>query len=778
MLKTRVFVFALIFVSIAGSVSASGISINPNPVSLGQPANISINMNHYRCYLYFYHGKDLVTSIILGNGDTCSGDLSFSYPFPESLFPEGKYTAYIFSLDSSSYVSIPFSVVSSATTPPQNTPAACTPSSYPQKKLCEGYSCGEVSNGTCGNISCGSCSEGKVCNYNTHLCEVSFSSENNIMIPPYGPNEKNNSLYDSRMVFLLSDSNWKDVLPFVSAAVWDDTSGNVQKYPFLVWHNESTGFDADSAIYFMQQYSPDKVDIIGDTPSNLDALLVAAPPVGASIPINDVKRYSTQSYIDFWKSFDSVVYVQDNYPLALLASTYASLLGVPLVIEGSSLDSSEVFSGRNVICVGDVSPAGTSCSESYTKNPLQDRYKALTGTKNVIFVNANDFSSYSSQVFYPEKSPSINQLYTKTSLLAPVLASARHELLLSIDSSWSVNSSNKYFDFGRSDEIDIANKFYSSNYIFTYQAIGNYLHQQLSGMGSLTIMASPYAVPIFKPSTNLFVAGQSNVSGSSLDPNYYADLDGDGAPDVDVGRIAGISTSDVSSYVARDLFIDSFQKTNNAKFFGSSFDAFVTLAKDLASTFSNSGYGASAKTSPQADYSFNPDDWKNQDLIFYADHGGSSWAGISSNQLPVMNNSFIDALACNTISTYYGSSFWAQAIRKGSTGFIGAVSHTGALFGTISNSLNVEFLNLVYYYGYNIGGAFREAYSPGLDILQQPYTLIGDPLLYLHPTHRLNQEFSGTSVAVEPLCQSAGGFCIGSLINCCGGTKCSWFTCQ
>ncbi|MBU2104377.1 MAG: hypothetical protein KKF67_01200, partial [Nanoarchaeota archaeon] len=110
----------------------------------------------------------------------------------------------------------------------------------------------------------------------------------------------------------------------------------------------------------------------------------------------------------------------------LLASTYASLINAPLVIEGTSLDSDNIFVNRNIICVGDVDRA---CNEQYTLEQLQGRYVELTQTDKIVLVNPNDLDMHINEFFPTEKLDRVNQIYSKTSLAAPILASAKHEVM-------------------------------------------------------------------------------------------------------------------------------------------------------------------------------------------------------------------------------------------------------------------------------------------------------------------------------------------------------------
>src|SRR3990167_8349201 len=120
----------------------------------------------------------------------------------------------------------------------------------------------------------------------------------------------------------------------------------------------SSSFDADSIIYFMRQYSAEKVQLVGDFPDGFDSIL--SSELSSSGQGLDLVDFS--DYLSFWHSYDDVVFVEDNYQLALLASTYASLINAPLAIQGYEPNNLDL-SNKNVICVGNV-PA-VNCQEQY-----------------------------------------------------------------------------------------------------------------------------------------------------------------------------------------------------------------------------------------------------------------------------------------------------------------------------------------------------------------------------------------------------------------------------
>ncbi|MCD6558124.1 MAG: hypothetical protein J7K31_03795 [Candidatus Aenigmarchaeota archaeon] len=244
-----------------------------------------------------------------------------------------------------------------------------------------------------------------------------------------GKGEKDLSKYSSKQAFLISDEDWRDVLSLVPVAVWTDGTG-VKKYPLLIYHREGDAFDADSIIHFFQQYEPDNVKIIGESPKELDNLLVASPELGAGLDSGQIQRISTDDYLSYWKYYGSAVYVEDDYTLALVASIYASLINVPLIIEDTSLDKDGVFEGKYVICVGNV---GRNCDEQYSLDQLEKKYVSMTNTDKIILTNPSDLNIRVTEDFTPDKSiKPIQQIYSKTSLAAPILASAKHEIIFSI----------------------------------------------------------------------------------------------------------------------------------------------------------------------------------------------------------------------------------------------------------------------------------------------------------------------------------------------------------
>ena len=313
---------------------------------------------------------------------------------------------------------------------------------------CAGKTCG--SDG-CGG-SCGDCIEGYTCNSIGECAET-----------VYGANVKNMLKYSNKEAFLISDNNWKDILPLVPATTWTGsedcqegygTPENVCVYPTLIYHEEGEGFDADSIIYFMQQYSPNKVTIIGNTPQELDDLLIAAPELGAGLQIEQLQRINSEDYLSYWQKFEEVIYVEDNYELALLASTYASLINAPLIIHGTSLDKIETFSGKEVICIGSGSPSGSSCSKQYDLRTLQQKYVEKVNEidteklNKFIVVNSRDIDFVGAINYVPrdlitEKSgDTMHYLFKKDSLIAPILASAKHEVIIPLSAEIDVGQSS------------------------------------------------------------------------------------------------------------------------------------------------------------------------------------------------------------------------------------------------------------------------------------------------------------------------------------------------
>ncbi|MCX6822034.1 MAG: C25 family cysteine peptidase [Candidatus Aenigmarchaeota archaeon] len=478
-------------------------------------------------------------------------------------------------------------------------------------------------------------------------------------------------------------------------------------------------FDADSIINLMQQYHPNRVIVIGDSPKELDNLLTMQPAFGAGIDTNEIQKISVNDYLSFWESIKNIVYVEDNYELSLLASTYASLIDAPLIVQGSSLNNPSIFFGKNIICVGSVNPTGNSCTEQYNLEQLQRKYLELTNTEKIILINPNDLYINVTEPFLPGKaSYNIFELYSKISLAAPILASAKHEVIFSIQN----------IDY---QDVDTSFKSKLNNY-YNLSSINDLTDIYL------TIMASSNAVPNRKYEPAAPDVGAWN-SYRALDQTQYGDTDGDFLPDLSVGRIMGITLADVSSYLARDIFYDNLRKTNNMKFL-----ATTTLCNQTelwSNNFTYAGYNSISKIGEEKD--FISSDWVNQDLIYWQDHGGYDWAGISSKDIPLLNNSIIINDACLTCSPinvndyYNGFSFCNRALRNG------ALAHLGALdFGSTSNAIYMDTMNGIYYNNMTLGKSFTNGYNNFLKKYQSKIgwwmtTLLGDPTIEINPPYLL-----------------------------------------
>ena len=720
--------FYLFIFLVSVSFVSGGVSINPIQVESGDFININIALNNYDSVIHFYDiAENLIYAIDLGCNDSCSESAAISYSLHPDIFGSGFYKVAVYSNDENKWIFDSFEVV--VTKCSDGTLIGQCSSDL---RYCEDT--GELRDINC--IVCG-CSSGYECS----------SGGECIIDIPIGPNKKIESLYSDKKVFLASNKDWKEFLPFVSVTTWTGnenckkgygTPSDVCVYPTFVYHEELHyglfRFDIDSIIDFMQKYYPTEVAIIGETPSELDNLLVASPSFGVGLDLDQINRINTSDYLFYWESFDKVVYVEDDYELALLASTYSSLINAPLIIQGTLYDSSEVLFGREIICVGDVVPSDGVCNEKYSLIELRKKYKESTNTDKVILVNPTDWENYYYDGFYASKSDWFYELYSKTSLMSPILASSKHELLLSTMKT-------------------------------DYLEIDEFLESELQGINYLTIMGSTYVIPHKKDRNTIMGNILGYEFGWALDASHYADITGDNDPDMAVGRIAGVSSSDISSYVARSLFYNSFSKTDNVKFMASSFGGILAQYVHAAvNVFLQTDYNVKESTTDIESFDFSSIEWENQDLIFYVDHGNYNWAGIYSYNIPALDNSLVFVAACLTVSTYESYSFWARAIRKGAIGYIGATSTTALNFNYF------ELLNKVYRDDFpTIGDAFKEGYSSG-DMVAMT-TLIGDPTFDINPSYRIKDDVS------SDLCSVIGYPCLGN-DWCCNGLECSWFVCE
>jgi len=442
---------------------------------------------------------------------------------------------------------------------------------------CTGRECGD--DGCGGN--CGICESGN--------CVDGACVEEEILI---AQNKKSISKYSDKEVFLISDKNWRDVLSLVPLTTWTQQDGDdsecqrgygtpkdVCVYPTLIYHEETSGFDADSIIYFMQQYDTNKVTIIDNTPLELDNLLIAEPELGVGLNEDQIQRIFLENYLDYWNSYKDVVYVEDNYELALLASTYASLINVPLIIEGTDLDEDSNFENRNIICIGDVD---RNCDESYDLESLQQKYVDETNTDKIILINPNDLDIKIEEEFHPEKSSnSINDIYGKISLAAPILAGAKKEVILfnKIPNSPANSDCNEVQEI--TQNVQLTDEFLETSVESLFIEKPNYL----------TIISHIRAIPdsVYE---NCDFGGDQFRTAKDVEYGHI------GSSQLSVGRIYGIDISDVSAYNSRVLFyqeiIDNLYNVNEytGLSIGHSFISFSALSRKIKRATANSGYNS------------------------------------------------------------------------------------------------------------------------------------------------------------------------------------------
>jgi len=277
----------------------------------------------------------------------------------------------------------------------------------------------------------------------------------------------------------------------------------------------------------------------------------------------------------------------------------------------------------------------------------------------------------------------------------------------------------------------------------TYKDVVYYIY------GSLTIFGANNIIPSKNYITTVYTGERLYIA---LDQNKYGDIFlEDAFPDLAVGRIQGISISDVSSYIARDLFYDKMIKTNKIQFIAEALRPYFPYyyteydANEWAGIFKEIGYTVGCNMLDDSPFVPTPgrciedidksnwkELWKNNEMIYFLDHGGPYGAGILSTEIPQLSNSLIIIDACLTCSTYDSLSFCNNVIRKGGIGFMGTVSS-----GYSSDDTFRKATNGIYFENLTLGQSFSKAYTYDTYYMD---TLIGDPTLDLNPMHTLSEQ--------------------------------------
>ncbi|MEM0465109.1 MAG: C25 family cysteine peptidase [Candidatus Pacearchaeota archaeon] len=582
----------------------------------------------------------------------------------------------------------------------------------------------------CGGEKCPKCPNNKNCLFDSD-CESNFCNKEKKCQTYFQIFEKNKDRYSEREIFLVSDEDWKTVLKIVPISIWNQYNRNteeyeIKKFPTLIYHKESNKFDADSIIQFIQDYSPTRVTIFGETPKKLDKLLISKKNLGAELSDEQIKKISINDYFSYWENFNSVVLSEENYETGLISSLFASYKNSPLIFE-NELDYG-ILKDKDVFIVGNISKEKIENIKKiakkvniYTTFDLQKEYIKQTNTDKIIVVNPNDIEFKLNKDFSTKKSSKIKYVYSKNSIASIFLASAKKEIIIFTKINESIEDSKCSLN---QDSID---NFYKAD---------NLIEKQINELGInaeyITIFASPNSIPdsLFRKCHE--TGGQFR---DSLDFKY-ATINN---RTINFGRIYGISISDVSSYISRDLFYDKisdnlYKDYSSGLAIGHSFKRYSENVKKIYDATKSSLYDIKCYTGILKEGCVNSakvplSDYSKKQFIIFGDHGyPSGWyETIKYKEVPELHLSYVFSHACSTNNFWEGfeKTMGVNMIRKGAIAYIGAVG--------ISYSDNSEAISLKKLTSSNITlGEMNKELIKEFSNYKRDYLMIGDPTLKLN----------------------------------------------
>lgn len=546
--------------------------------------------------------------------------------------------------------------------------------------------------------------------------------------PPPTPVPEPVNRYTDKEVFIVTSSQW-DALEFLPLAIWHENN-QLKKYPYLILHTEGNNFDPDPIIYFLEDYNPSRITLLGNVPGGFIELL------DQQFSNVNAVRVSKNEMLNYWSGIDTVVYSQEDYKIALLGSTLASLIHAPLIVEGSVNDAPSTFQGKEIIVLGNAQCPTRRCTTLFTIPEIQRRILTETNTDKVILTNPQDNEGWGVSL----TSDYIGEIqisgFSKESLAAPILAAAKKEAI-------------------------------SFAYVTDYPTIDSDFEEELGYFqfkpNYLTIVANPEFIPQDKPDP--LQADRRR----EVDNSVYGDLDGDRNPDMAVGRIYGITVSDTSALIARSLFYDEMSSVDSAAFlWAPDFVNWLSEVYEMNIWAEKIGLKSKLMILGNLDCSLNSDplcsdlrynlnDLEDKSVIAYESHGYPLGGGVGnyglnlntesliSESINFHNNPIFLTTACSTcafgkLATSEGGPgsaydlFCINVLRRGGIAYFGAVEDASQ-----PNSIVREGL-LSLYSGKDLGTMLKDFKSRAFyqgTILHNPahenqdafFVLLGDPTL-------------------------------------------------
>ena len=222
----------------------------------------------------------------------------------------------------------------------------------------------------------------------------------------------------------------------------------------------------------------------------------------------------------------------------------------------------------------------------------------------------------------------------------------------------------------------------------------------------LTIVASHLAIPdsiaVRCSSCTIYCANCTSTGSyrNTLDWKYASLDDINVNPSVKLGRILGITLSDVSAYIARSLFYDKIfeniypDNQHSALGIGHARPHYARDQEDVVNMASGLGYTNNEcymdEPSPICGSDTSPplSNYKNKQVIAFADHGApTSWSGtLSSSNVEWMDLPFMISKACSPNNLWRGEedALGPMLLRKGAIGYSGGSGVTSSLPGVCS----------------------------------------------------------------------------------------------